>query len=456
MTPALDAKLKLLEKEGRLKGKERVIVDIVPPRDGFGRKIVISDKRTLLNFTSNSYLGISNDARLIKAEHEADLKFGVGPGAVRFISGTQQPHIKLEEKLAQFYKKESAMIFSSAYAANCGIIAPLMDKDTCIISDELNHNSIIMAIRFAGVSRDRKGIYAHSNMDELKKCIDKFVGKTKRLIIVSDGVFSMRGDYAPLKDIVNLAKEYDAKFEEGIITVVDDSHGIGAYGKTGRGTPETLLIWGGCGLQALYMVPYFANKGVKNFILVYRGKPAMMYMKRCVTDLDAHLYFVNSEDQSELKLLKKELGQEDGFVSIELTGQEKLQKMVIAYASPKGKIFYYGLPQGGRKVIIPGTNIDIHTFLTGKAGIEELNLNGVKAIRVMGRDNESWRETIEALKINAQLRKEIMKPLVMAGTTENIGELVEYLINNGVRYNQEPYGPRPTKFAFINEKMIKK
>ncbi|GAI23815.1 unnamed protein product, partial [marine sediment metagenome] len=124
--------------------------------------------------------------------------------------------------------------------------------------------------------------------------------------------------------------------------------------------------------------------------------------------------------------------------------------------SPKGKIFYYGLPQGGRKVIIPGTNIDIHTFVTGKAEIEELNLNGVKAIRVMGRDNESWKETIEALKISAQLRKEIMKPLVMAGTTENIGELVEYLINNGIRYKQEPYGLRPAKFAFISEKMIKK
>ena len=238
LTPVLDAKLKLLEKEGRLKGKEKVIVDMVPPGDGSGRKIAISDKRTVLNFASNSYLGISSDPRLIKAEHEADLKFGVGPGAVRFISGTQEPHIKLEKKLAQFYKKEAAMIFSSAYAANCGIVAPLMDKDTCIISDELNHNSIIMAIRFAGVSRDRKRIYAHSNMDELRKCIDEFVGKTKRLIIVSDGVFSMRGDYAPLKDIANLARQYDAKFEEGIITVVDDSHGIGAYGKTGRGTPE--------------------------------------------------------------------------------------------------------------------------------------------------------------------------------------------------------------------------
>ncbi|MCK4618147.1 hypothetical protein KAT45_04495, partial [Candidatus Aerophobetes bacterium] len=119
-------------------------------------------------------------------------------------------------------------------------------------------------------------------------------------------------------------------------------------------------------------------------------------------------------------------------------------------------IFYYGLPAGGKKVMIPGTNMDIHTFVTGRTGIEELNLNSVKGIRVMGRDNESWKETIEALKTDGQLRKEIMKPLVMAGTTENMGDLVEYLINSGVRYKQEPYGPRPAKFAVVSEKMMKK
>lgn len=223
--------------------------------------------------------------------------------------------------------------------------------------------------------------------------------------------------------------------------------------KCGR-VPETLAIWGGCGAQALYMVPYFTSRGVKNFVLIYRGKPAMMYMRRCVMDLDANFYFVNSDDYERLNRLKKELGQEDGFISIELTGQEKLQRMVIDYASPRGKIFYYGLPAGGKKVMIPGTNIDIYTFVTGRAGIKELNLNGVTGIRVMGRDNESWKETIEALKNNGQLRKEIMKPLVMAGTTENIGDLVDYLINRGVRYNQEPYGPRPAKFAIVSEKMM--
>ena len=219
--------------------------------------------------------------------------------------------------------------------------------------------------------------------------------------------------------------------------------------------PKTLAIWGGCGAQALYMVPYFASKGVKNFVLIYRGKPAMMYMKSCLVDLDARLYFVNSENYEELNRLKRELGQEVGFVSIELTGQEKVQRKVIEYASPRGKIFYYGLPRG-KIVMIPGTNIDIYTFVTGRAGIEELNLNGVRGIRVMGRDSESWKETIEVLKTNGQLRKETMKPLVMAGTTKNIGDLVDYLIHSGARYNQEPYGPRPAKFAVVSERMMRK
>ena len=222
------------------------------------------------------------------------------------------------------------------------------------------------------------------------------------------------------------------------------------------GVPETLAIWGGCGAQALYMVPYFSGKGVKNFVLVHRGKPAMMYMKSCMVDLDAHLYFVNSEDEQELNRLKKELGQEDGFVCIELTGQEKVQRKVVDYASPRGKIFYYGLPEAGKRIMIPGTNTDLYTFVTGRAGIEELDLNGVKGFRVMGRDSESWKETIERLKSNGQLRKKVMKPLVMAGTTENIGDLVDYLINNGVRYDQDPYGPRPAKFAILNEKMGRK
>jgi glycine C-acetyltransferase len=131
---ALDKNLSDLKSGGRLKGPEKIIVDILPPSNGYGKKIKISDGASLINFASNNYLGISTDQRLVEAEHEASLKFGVGPGAVRFISGTQEPHVKLENYLSEFFRKEAAMIFSSAYAGNCGVIAPLISEDTVIIS----------------------------------------------------------------------------------------------------------------------------------------------------------------------------------------------------------------------------------------------------------------------------------------------------------------------------------
>jgi len=157
---------------------------------------------------------------------------------VRFISGTQKPHVELEQKLARFFNKGSAMIFSSAYAANCGIIAPLVDEKTMVISDQLNHNSIIMAIRLAGVPREKKRIYNHCDAEDLEGHLEEAVGKAKKVIIVTDGVFSMRGNYAPLQRITELAKTYSKRFEQGVITIVDDSHGIGAFGKTGKGTVE--------------------------------------------------------------------------------------------------------------------------------------------------------------------------------------------------------------------------
>ena len=218
--------------------------------------------------------------------------------------------------------------------------------------------------------------------------------------------------------------------------------------------PDTLVIWGGCGAQALYMVPYLARKGVKNFILIYKVKPDMLYMKKHLEDLEAKFYFLNSENHEELKFLKKKLMQQNGFTTLELTGKNSVQELVLKYASPNGKIFYYGLPQKYEKVFIPGTEIDLNSFVTGEAGIEKLNLNGVSGVRVMGRDEKSWEKTIKVLKTDEKLRKFIMKPLIMAGTTENIGELTDYLISNGNRFNQKPYGMRPAKFAVISKKML--
>ena len=218
--------------------------------------------------------------------------------------------------------------------------------------------------------------------------------------------------------------------------------------------PDTLVVWGGCGTQALYMVPYLAKKGVKNFILIDKDEEAMLYMKKHLEDLEIKLYFLNSENHEELIFLKKELRQQNGFITLELTGENSVQELVLKYASPNGKIFYYGLPQRYEKVFIPGTDIDLNSFITGKAGIEKLNLNGVSGVRVMGRDKESWGKTIKVIKIDEKLRKFIIKPLVMAGTTENIGELMDYLVSNGSRYKQKPYGMRPAKFAVISKKML--
>ncbi|MCD6237724.1 MAG: aminotransferase class I/II-fold pyridoxal phosphate-dependent enzyme, partial [Thermotogae bacterium] len=143
---------------------------------------------------------------------------------------------ELEKKLAEFHNREAAMIFSSAYATVMGILSPLISKETVVISDELNHNCIINAVRLSR-PKDKK-IYKHNDINELESAIKEAIGNCKRVIVVTDGIFSMRGDHAPLPEIASLAEKYDSEFEEGIITIVDDSHGVGAIGETGRGTTE--------------------------------------------------------------------------------------------------------------------------------------------------------------------------------------------------------------------------
>jgi glycine C-acetyltransferase len=185
---------------------------------------------------SNSYLGMSLREDIIKVEEETARKFGVGPGAVRFISGTFQPHRDLEKALARFHAREEAMIYSAAYVTVIGVIAALVTPETIVISDELNHNCIINAVRLARPKE--RFIYKHLDMKDLEEKIVQCIGKAERVIIVTDGVFSMRGDYAPLNVIQSLAEKYDRHFPQNIVTIVDDSHGVGAFGQTGRGSEE--------------------------------------------------------------------------------------------------------------------------------------------------------------------------------------------------------------------------
>ncbi len=235
---SLKQQLESIDAKGVSKRHEKIITGIMEAEDGFGPRVTLrgNGDKPFLQMNSNSYLGLSTDKDVIEAEEEASQLFGTGPGAVRFISGTFAPHVILEKKLATFCGREAAMIFSAAYSAVMGVLPQLITEETVVISDELNHNCIINAIRLAHPTE--KTVYRHLDMEDLEGAIKRYLGKYRRMIVVTDGIFSMRGDHAPLNEIVAICKRYEEKFEEGIITVVDDSHGVGAFGKTGRGTEE--------------------------------------------------------------------------------------------------------------------------------------------------------------------------------------------------------------------------
>ncbi len=234
----LDNQLKDLKESGRAKGKEKIIVKVKKAEGEKGPRYLLEGwgDKEFIKMNSNSYLGMSLRDEVIEAEEDAAKKFGAGPGAVRFISGTHKPHIELEEKLAKFHGREAGMIFSSAYVASIGVIVPLTTKETVVVSDELNHNCIINAIRLSRPAE--KVIYKHNDMVNLDIKLKKSIGKGKRALVITDGIFSMRGDNAPLNEIVDICNKYNDDFEEGVITIADDSHGVGALGKTGRGTEE--------------------------------------------------------------------------------------------------------------------------------------------------------------------------------------------------------------------------
>lgn len=240
LTPLLQARLEELRTSGRLKGAEAVTVGVLPPADGKGPRFLIDGhgQRPFLRMNSNSYLGLSFSTRVVEAEEEAVRRYGVGPGAVRFISGTWAPHVKLEARLAAFHGREAGMLFSSAYATVMGVLAPLITDKTAVISDELNHNSIINAISLSRPAEKR--IYRHLDFDELKRHLSALSKTCRRAVVVTDGVFSMRGDHAPLDKIMRIAADSDPLFAENVIVVADDSHGVGGFGETGRGTEEVV------------------------------------------------------------------------------------------------------------------------------------------------------------------------------------------------------------------------
>jgi glycine C-acetyltransferase len=186
----------------------------------------VVDGKKVIMLCSNNYLSLSNHPRLIKSSIEAADKYGAGSGSVRAIAGTMKLHIEVEKRLAKFKRTEASLIYQTGFAANAGLIPQLVTKEDIIISDELNHGSIIDGVRLTKAAR---AVYKHRDMGELENVLKEADKKHKRILIITDGVFSMDGDIAPMDKIVKLANEY------GAMSYVDDAHGEGVIGEDGRG-----------------------------------------------------------------------------------------------------------------------------------------------------------------------------------------------------------------------------
>ena len=216
----LKDELSKIKKDGLYK-KERIIDSDQSPN-------IHVNNKTVLNFCANNYLGLSNNCEIVKSSQNALEKWGFGLSSVRFICGTQSIHTKLENKISTFLKKEDTILYTSCYDANGGLFETLLDSDDAIISDSLNHASIIDGVRLCKAKRYR---YQNSNMEELEEILKNTQSDRFRLI-TTDGVFSMDGYIAKLDIICKLAKKYNA------LVHVDDSHATGFVGKTGRGSAE--------------------------------------------------------------------------------------------------------------------------------------------------------------------------------------------------------------------------
>ncbi len=196
---------------------------------------LIVDGKKVLNFCSNNYLGLANHPRLLKAAEEAMAEYGLGPGAVRTIAGTMDLHLELENRIAKFKRVEDAITFQSGFTANLGLIPAIVGKEDAIFSDELNHASIIDGCRLSGAAIIR---YDHADPASLERVIQENQGQYRRGLVVTDGVFSMDGDYPPLDKLAEIAEKY------GLMLMVDDAHGEGVLGEGGRGIVDHFNLHG--------------------------------------------------------------------------------------------------------------------------------------------------------------------------------------------------------------------
>jgi glycine C-acetyltransferase len=256
---------------------------------------VTIDGRSLLNFCANNYLGLANHSRIREATKSAIDRYGVGPGAVRTIAGTMSLHIALEQRLAEFKQAEACITFQSGFNANLATIPAIVGRGDVIFSDELNHASIIDGSR---LSRAEVVRYAHSDVDDLVRQIEATSEYGRRLII-SDGVFSMDGDIAPLDKLVDVAERYE------IMIMVDDAHGEGVLGRGGRGIVDHFGLHNRVDVEIGTLSKAFgvmgglvAGKAIIIDWLRQRGRPFLFSSAMTVPDAAACLEAVNILDES--------------------------------------------------------------------------------------------------------------------------------------------------------------
>lgn len=285
---------------------------------GEGAYLTIDGKK-VLNFCSSHYLGLAVNDRLKKAVKTAVDEYGVGTG-YRTLAGTHSLHIELEETLARFKQAEAAIILTGGYMANCAAIQTIIGKEDVVISDELNHASIIDAVRLSQVKN--KFIYAHKNMAELEEKlkeaskIKKEDGSDPVILIVTDGVFSMDGDLAPLPEIVKLAKQY------GALTMVDDAHGEGVLGKGGRGIVDHFGLHGEIDIEVGTLSKAFSVMGgfitgKKVLIDFYKQKARQFLFSNALTIADTAAILAGVKILEESDDLVKKLWENGSYLKSE-------------------------------------------------------------------------------------------------------------------------------------------
>jgi len=223
----LSSELDAMSQAGTLKRE-------LPMKSAQGAVVEVEGKGEVIMLTSNNYLGLANHPAIVEAAEKAERDYGYGLASVRFICGTQVIHRQLEERIAQFFGTEDTILYGSCWNANEGLFQTVALEQDAIISDELNHASIIDGIRLAKARKER---FKNRDMNDLRRALEA-VKDARNKVLVTDGVFSMEGSLAPLPEMVDLAREH------GAFLVVDESHGTGVLGETGRGTAEELGVFG--------------------------------------------------------------------------------------------------------------------------------------------------------------------------------------------------------------------